>query len=249
MTPDLLLALLAIQIHGGKEVPDSTDSVKLLKKPIAEAVKQGLLSLVTRKEPHPTKKTRTGKSSMVTIKSVSLTAKGREELREIQDPLIRGVVQSTFVVSLREDLEKQFDGMKSDLSRFLQSGFEMIRGRLDEACENLVSITGGSDSHTQEQGEPSLSQAIAEAYRELCYRVEFEEGLISIPRLFHKTRQAVPNLEPAQFKEELSRLQGRGLDLRVINEVHQLSESELSMAIPQGETLLFYVYWPQERPE
>jgi hypothetical protein len=90
----------------------------------------------------------------------------------------------------------------------------------------------------------SLRDEIHKAYRELCFYVEFEDGLVAIPRLYHEVKKALPQLSIPQFHQELDSLwRERLVELKVINEVRQAIEPE--KAIRQGDDLYYYILWRQ----
>lgn len=253
--PDLLIALLAVQINGGENVLESTPSVKALKKQLEEAKKKSWVELVSKKEPHPTKKTAAGKPSMVTVKSYQLTESGREQLRKASDPTVQGIDQISTGKAIRDRLTSEVEQLRADLLARLDEGLGLIKGRLEELPEPPEEVTITEEPRppaTQQKADAEpvpMRDVIADAYRDLCLRLEFEDGLVDIPRLLLKVQQVYPDLDPEQFKQELIHLRDEDtLQLRIMNEVHQLSESERVMGIWHNNGLLYYIHWPEERP-
>jgi hypothetical protein len=149
------------------------------------------------------------------------------------------------VEELRKRLEKvesalQNQGQESALERIDQA-FASLQRRLEATLASHPAQT----AHQPPQmpvSEPLQSQ-LQKAYQKLCQFVEFEDGLVEIPRLFHEARRSRPDLTIDAFHRELERLWSqRTLELKVLNEVRSASEPD--KGIRRGDNLYYFVYWP-----
>jgi hypothetical protein len=92
--------------------------------------------------------------------------------------------------------------------------------------------------------DDSLRPVLRQAYEKLCRFIEFESGLVDLPRLYHEARVLQPTLSLDNFHRELDSLASqRVLELRVLNEVRTAVEPE--KAIRRGDNLYYFVYWKQ----
>jgi hypothetical protein len=94
-----------------------------------------------------------------------------------------------------------------------------------------------------QKGDP-LRAVLRQAYEKLCRFIEFESGLVEVPRLYHEARALQPTLTLDAFHRELESLASqRVLELQVLNEVRTAIEPE--KAIRRGDNLYYFVYWKQ----
>jgi hypothetical protein len=152
------------------------------------------------------------------------------------------------VEDLRKRLEKvenalQNEGQESALERIDQA-FAALQRRLEAS---LAGQSPASPAAAHQPPKPVVSETLQsqlqKAYQKLRQFVEFEDGLVEIPRLFHETRRSRPELTVDAFHRELDRLWSeRVLELKVLNEVRSAAEPD--KGIRRGDNLYYFVYWP-----
>ncbi len=97
--PELLLALLAVKLHGGKDVPEKTESLKARKKFIQEAIAHGWLA---KGEFRPLNaKGKPGKA----VIAISVTPAGDEYLQRSSSPEAAAVVAQARADEIRRAFE------------------------------------------------------------------------------------------------------------------------------------------------
>jgi hypothetical protein len=90
----------------------------------------------------------------------------------------------------------------------------------------------------------SLRSVLRDAYETLCMFIEFDSGIVEMPRLYHEARKAMPNLTVHAFHQELEGLWSQKvLELKVLNEVRSAKEPD--KAIRRGDNLYYFVFWPK----
>jgi hypothetical protein len=88
----------------------------------------------------------------------------------------------------------------------------------------------------------SLRTVLHNAYEKLCRFIEFQDGVVELPRLYHEARRTLPGLTVPAFQAELMALwQQRELELHVLNEVAKATEPE--KGVRQHDKLYYYVQW------
>jgi hypothetical protein len=86
---------------------------------------------------------------------------------------------------------------------------------------------------------------LREAYDELCLFVEFQDGVVELPRLYRKAERLRPGLTVREFLDELQRLwDERAVELKIRNEV--ATATEVDKAIWHNERLYYYLLWKQQ---
>lgn len=130
----------------------------------------------------------------------------------------------------------------------IDRAFAALEAKLDRALPGRRAATaspGTSSPPTSAPAEPPrLAAVLRQAYDKLTQFVEFEDGLVEIPRLYHEARRARPDLSVEACHRELEALWGRReLELKVLNEVRLASEPD--KGIRRDDNLYYFVYWPR----
>ena len=233
--PELVdLALLAVLIGGGA-LPSTSSLAKLVKRPLDHAVKQGLVRLTSESQ---TVRDSAGKAKRQTVKHYLLEDAGRDRVRALPDPDVRAVGAAMALRNLQASLGAAVDRLRDDVVK-----------QIDEVATTVATQLSGWDLGGEEPiPTGTLRDRLAASYRALCRRVDYEDGLVDIPRLYRHVRQEVPGLSVDAVREELQRLwQAEDLDLRVLNEVDLVPADERAFGIPYSNALYFYVDWNKER--
>lgn len=139
-----------------------------------------------------------------------------------------------------QDLAKRLEKLEA------QNDAEPTLQRIDEAFARLAAkLQGAAPTAPGErpaQPAPSLGKVLKTAYDELSLLLEFEEGLIPLPRLYHQARAMLPALTVGAFHDELQNLwQQRTIELHELNEARTASEPD--KALRHGDHFLYYVHW------
>ena len=154
-----------------------------------------------------------------------------------------------------DDFAKRLANLESSVKPVSEDD---LLGRIDQAFagfDRKLASRLGSAVATKQPNSPtstpaapssptSLRSILRKAYEDLCLYVEFEDGLVELPRLFHEARRAMSGLTVHAFHQELEALWSQKvLELKVINEVRSASEPD--KALRRGDNLYYYVLWPQ----
>jgi hypothetical protein len=139
------------------------------------------------------------------------------------------------------DLEKSAAGQSED----------PILARVDKAFDKLLTLLGSSSLNqtiATRSDQPAtavatpLKTVLRSAYERLCRFVEFEDGLVEIPRLYHEARKTTPTLSLEAFHREIDELWSqRELELKILNEVRTAKEPD--KGIWRNDSLYYFVYW------
>jgi hypothetical protein len=157
-------------------------------------------------------------------------------------------------------------GMREAVSRIGPAGKDMLRTLLDQLDRTLQGIQAGLAPlraalepvgvaapsvpvPVSSPGAPlaaltreRLRQVLREQYGYLRQLVEYEDGIVPLPRLYDKTREVLPGLGVAAFHDELQALWNeRRIELHILNEVHRAEKPELG--IRRKDALYYYVFW------
>jgi hypothetical protein len=280
-TPETLLALLAVKLLGGNNVPKRADALKALNKFIPQAVMHGWL---VECKVHPlNKKGRPGAA----VAALSITPAGEEYLRLSSSPEATIAVAHAKLAEMRQSLDadrtvlreqvlaavkppseggakvtkeiaaltKAVSGIADRLTTLeatlTGTPVDAVLSKIDESFRALVvrleqvstpapraPLTSGP---TPAPGR-SLRDVLYAAYEKLTRFVEFQDGLVEIPRLYHEAKRAQPDLTVSAMHRELNALwEARELELQVLNEVHQATEPD--KGIWHNDKLLYYVFW------
>lgn len=90
----------------------------------------------------------------------------------------------------------------------------------------------------------SLDAALREAYEKLRWNVEYRDGLVELPHLYHEVRKSLPRLAVADYHAKLLELwNSRRVELHILNEVRTASEPD--KAILRNDRLYYYLLWKQ----
>lgn len=227
------LALLAVVLGGG-ELDSTSALAKLVKRPLDHAVTQGLVVQTVEKRPASTA---SDKPRQQTVKRYSLAPPGHARLGALPDPGLRELGSTFALQQLRSTIGDAIDQLRSSVVQQIDEGASVL-------AQKLAGVGGPSES-----SPAPLADQLAHAYRALCRRVEYEDGLVDIPRLYRRLRQDLPGVSADAVKDELHRRWKAGeLELRVLNEVDTTPAEERAFGIPHSGALYFYVNWPTERP-
>jgi hypothetical protein len=284
--PQILLALLALQMQGGRQVPATAAVLKSLKSQLQLAKAQSLIA--ERKVKLPVISPKTGKVASQDTIVFDLTPQGENRLRELGDASIQAAAAAAQREALKQTLEQDRRALRDEvlaaltgptkakgkdpskeiaaLGKALEKIQESIRKmeaaiqgndssailtRIDLAFEAfLKKLDSAAPPDSGHRGpaaaaavdKPTLQNVLHAAYRKLRQFVEFEDGLVPIPRLYHETRRTMPALSVEAFHRELQALwDRRELELKILNNVRDASEPD--KAITRGENLYYYVFW------
>jgi hypothetical protein len=131
--PGVLVALLAIRTVGGRSAPASHEVVKSLKKPIVQAISQGLLREETLTEQVPVEGKK--KPKVVKSKVLALTQEGERRLRESASPEAMAATQLRVVSAQAEALRRSLDADREALKAQVQAALA-AKGRDKEAAKH-----------------------------------------------------------------------------------------------------------------
>ncbi len=89
-----------------------------------------------------------------------------------------------------------------------------------------------------------LRDLLRRKYDYLRRLVEFQDGLVELPRLYEKAHEEVPGLTVRQFHDELLKLwDERAIELHILNEVRSAGHPE--QGIRRGDALYYFVLWKE----
>ncbi len=177
------------------------------------------------------------------LASVKAKAKGADSSKEITalakklDDLAKqlGLLEAKVKPADGSDLVAQIDAAFANLEKNLELRLGMLAGTKPVPLSQPVLASTSSGK--------SLRSSLREAYETLCMFIEFDSGVVEIPRLYHEVRKAVPNLTVHAFHQELESLWlQKALELKVLNEVRSAKEQD--KAIRRGDNLYYFVFWP-----
>jgi hypothetical protein len=146
-----------------------------------------------------------------------------------------------------KQLAEKLDKIESTLQ---SRNDEALLARIDHAFATLQQKLAGatappvssSQAVPQPTAQESLINVLRRSYRTLRQFTEFNDGLVSIPRLYHEVRRGLPQLSvEALHRELISLWDRREIELKVLNEVRMATEPD--KGISRGENLYYYVYW------
>jgi hypothetical protein len=127
----------------------------------------------------------------------------------------------------------------------LDQAFAGLAARLEQARQAFGGAAPSGPAKTgpvPPSGPPSLRSVLRAAYDKFCHFVEFQDGLVDIPRLYHEARRTLPALTVPELHRELLALwDSRELELHGMNEIHRAAEPDLG--IRRNDKLLYFVYW------
>ncbi len=143
------------------------------------------------------------------------------------------------------DLSKRLEKIELQLQR--PTSQDILR-RIDDAFAllftqvNRIGEIDPTENPTPTPRVRSLREQIRESYQDLHGLLEYQDGLVPLPRLFHQTQSQLPRLTIAAFHEELLKLwDERAVVLVELNEVGTAAEPE--KAIRRGDSLYYFVLW------
>jgi hypothetical protein len=178
-----------------------------------------------------------------TLRQEVITALG-QKTKAKADPAAKEMTALSKIVA---DLAKRLEKIEANLNT---TGPDPLLQRIDQAFARLEEQLGKTSLVTPKspgpnpatQQTPSLRQTLKAANDDLRLLVDFEDGLVPLPRLYHQAKTAVPGLTVETFHQELEKLWNeRQLELQVLNEVRTASEPD--KALRRGDDLYYYVIW------
>ena len=134
---------------------------------------------------------------------------------------------------------------ENDLLARIDQAFAGLARKLESRLGSAAATKNPANPISSSASPPkTLRSILRKAYEDLCLYVEFEDGLVELPRLYHEARRTLSGLTVHAFHQELETLWSqRVLELKVINEVRSVSEPD--KALRRGDNLYYYVLWPQ----
>jgi hypothetical protein len=159
-------------------------------------------------------------------------------------------------------------GRREALGRIGQAGVAELRAQLEQLQRTLQTVQSAIDPLLDALGsgpgtQPPATQASAplpnapaqvpltserlrivlkQKYDYLRQLVEFEDGLVALPRLYEKASGELPGLTVPAFHAELLKLwDERVIELHVLNEVRSAKNPELG--IRRNDALYYFAYW------
>jgi hypothetical protein len=144
------------------------------------------------------------------------------------------------VAKLEASLQNQ---ASEPLVAHIDRAFDGLLARLDRALHQGPAAAAPAPPSGPATAK-SLEAVLREAYCKLRQFIEFEDGIVQIPRLYHEARRALPGLSVEVFRRELERLwDAREVELKVLNEVRTAAEPD--KAVRRGDNLYYFLYWPK----
>jgi len=131
----------------------------------------------------------------------------------------------------------------------IDQAFAGMQTRLEEALRTLPPAPKPEPAPSPRPSIPptppteeALPDVLRKAYEKLCLYVEFRDGLVEMPRLYHEARKTLPGLSVKAFHDAVMALwDRRELELHVLNEVERAVEPD--KAIEHHDKLYYYVLW------
>jgi hypothetical protein len=122
----------------------------------------------------------------------------------------------------------------------IDDAFRALATRLDRTPPPAP--TGTVPTPPPPKPSHSLRDVLHAAYEKLTRFVEFQDGLVDLPRLYQEAKRTQPDLTVAAMHRELKDLwAARELELQILNEVHRATEPD--KGIWHNDSLLYYVFW------
>ncbi len=132
-------------------------------------------------------------------------------------------------------------GADAVLARIDQA-FAALGARLEQARQEFGGAARPGAAAPAPSGPPSLRAVLRAAYDKFCRFIEFQDGLVDVPRLYHEARRTLPALTVPELHRELLALgDSREIELHGMNEIHRAAEPDLG--IRRNDKLLYFVYW------
>jgi hypothetical protein len=180
--------------------------------------------------------------------AVAATIGKRAEPAKVQkelDGLSKKVEQLTKQLEKLEAVVGPSDDGSALLAKIDQA-FAGMQARLEGILRSLPTPrTELGPAHQPEPAPPSpgsLPEVLRKAYERLRLFVEFRDGLVEMPRLYHEARKAMPGLTVEEFHRELLALwDARTVELHVLNEADRAAEPD--KGIEHHNKLYYYVLW------
>jgi hypothetical protein len=153
-------------------------------------------------------------------------------------------VLSKKVNALAQQLEKlervAQGGDDSAVLNKIDQAFASLLARLDKALQSQPAPTEMQRSASTPAD--SLATVLHRAYEKLRLFIEFRDGLVELPRLFHEARKSLPELTMKAFQDELMVLWDRHeAELHILNEEYKAAEPD--KGIRHNDKLYYYVMW------
>jgi hypothetical protein len=201
-----------------------------------QALDSGYLEVVEAASPA----TKKGKGAAP--RHVRLTDRGRQLLVEEDSP--KKLLES--LLPLIQNLSEQLTAGTRALeatTRLVQA----VLAQLDTASKQPAPavpppVVAPKTISSPESPASSPRDVLHRAYDKLCLLVDFRDGLVELPRLYHEARKTLPTLNVEDFHRELRSLwQAREIELHILNEVRSAAEPDLG--IWRDNHLYYYIFW------
>jgi hypothetical protein len=162
----------------------------------------------------------------------------------------------TAIKSKLQNLETGDAANPSDgLMAKIDQGFADLSARVEHFLAGLKTGTTTKEMPTVLQKPATVSQkpvpeteaqlihrTLRTAYDNLCLFVEFQDGMVELPRLFHEACRAYPQLSVPTFHQVLTSLwTKREVELHILNEVREAKEPD--KGILRNDKLYYFLYW------
>jgi hypothetical protein len=199
-------------------------SAKAGEKPASQAVSEGLVEVV---EPPLGVKARKGQQF------VTLTEAGRELVLNEDSP--RAVLDALLpkVERVGEQLGEAtavLNSLLAVLRRVTAPDAPRQVARPPEVSPTPQTLTG------------NLESALRQAYEKLRLNIEYRDGLVELPHLYHELRKTLPGLTVAEYHRQLMELwNARRIELHILNEVRSAREPD--KGITRNDQLYYYLLW------
>jgi hypothetical protein len=142
-----------------------------------------------------------------------------------------------------EKLEKAAEGGgDSAILNKLDQAFSSMLARLDKTLQAQPASPVTARPAPPTAPADSLATVLHKAYDKLRLFIEFRDGLVELPRLYHEARKSLPDLTVKAFHDELMALwDRREAELHILNEEYKAAEPD--KGIRHNDKLYYYLMW------
>jgi hypothetical protein len=178
-------------------------------------------------------------------------ATDRQALREAVTPNPEGeskaAAEMSRVVKGVADLMDRLDRVEAllsggDAAERVDAALAALEARVSKALGSAPTPSPAATPDVPSRDAPSLNEALRAAYRKFRLFLEYQNGLVDIPTLYHEVRRSLPELTVEELHRELDRLwTHREIELHVLNEVREAEEPE--KGIRWQDKLYYFVFW------
>jgi hypothetical protein len=168
--PNVLLALLAVRLLGGRSVQAAEPLLKNFKGPVKKAVEGGLLQEGKGKI---TTTTKAGKPSSKQVAVLNLTDQGEQFLRQAADPALLAATNAGYLTSLRQSLEADRQQLRKEVQSALkpkgkgpdekkfEKELETLAKKVNDLAKQLQKLEAATQGADQSQVLTKIDQAFA----------------------------------------------------------------------------------------